>query len=34
MFAALVISALPVILMYLVFSQNVMHGMVNGAVKG
>ncbi len=34
MFAALVLSALPVILIYLFFYNNVMNGMVSGAVKG
>lgn len=34
MMAALVISALPVILMYLLFYNQVMKGMVAGAVKG
>ena len=34
MFAALSISALPVIIVYLLFYSKVMNGMVSGAVKG
>ena len=34
MFAALSISALPVIIVYLLFCSKVMNGMVSGAVKG
>ncbi len=34
MFAALVISVIPVILMYLLFYNTIMKGMIGGAVKG
>jgi raffinose/stachyose/melibiose transport system permease protein len=34
MFAAMVISVFPVIVMYLLFYNAIMEGMVNGAVKG
>jgi raffinose/stachyose/melibiose transport system permease protein len=34
MMAALVIATLPVIIIYLLFYNNIMKGMVAGAVKG
>lgn len=34
LFAALTIATLPVIVLYLLFSKQIMQGMVNGAVKG